>query len=154
MSLIVGIVVNRMIPALGILYTGAGHNLVRIELLPLQLLARINPIADPGLTAETQQTVNVHGAILLQVQLRYLRVRVWFRVAPGLEISVLLGAPFMDRFSKGIFPPEREVVPQQLRPEDINQRSPTRIVMTIRHKQCETDADTSDKEPKADTCQQ
>lgn len=68
-SLNVGIAINRIIPAMGILETGAGPHLVSSELLPPKWLARFKAIAHPGLTAATRLKVNVQGAILLHVKL-------------------------------------------------------------------------------------
>lgn len=81
--------VNRMIHTVEIMDTGEGLNLVRSELLQRIWLGRAKPIADPGLTAVTSQTVDGQGVIILHVQLGYLRMRVWFVVVTELAVSVL-----------------------------------------------------------------
>lgn len=98
-SLNVGIEVNRMIPAVGIIDTGAGPNLFRSELSPPKWSTRIKPRADPGFKAAERQKVNVQGVIRLHVKLGNLRVTLCFVVVTVLEISVLLRTTSIEKFS-------------------------------------------------------
>lgn len=56
------------------------------------------------------QPIMVEGAILLQLQISNLRIRVWFGVDEGLTVDLLLCTPFIDRYVQGIFLAERMLV--------------------------------------------
>lgn len=49
----------------------------------------------------------VQGVILLHLQLGHFRGRVWFVIVTSLEVSVLLGMKFIEKFVAGIFPQEK-----------------------------------------------
>lgn len=71
-----GIAVNRMVSKWRGMDTGVGLNIVGSALLRPKCLGRVKPLADPGLTAATRQTVDVQGVITLIVQIENLPVRV------------------------------------------------------------------------------
>lgn len=51
--------------------------------------------------------VDVMGVIFLNVRMDDLRVRTWFCTVENLTVPVLLDTSSIDRFVKGILPPER-----------------------------------------------
>lgn len=61
-------------------------------------------------------TTKIRGVYPPHVGVGDLRVRVWLEAVGNLAISVLLGTKFMNRFMKGIFPPEGNILPFHSKP--------------------------------------
>lgn len=53
--------------------------------------------------------IHVTGFIPLYVQLGYIRVRAWFCTIDQLVSDLLLRTSFMNRYSRAVFLPERQI---------------------------------------------
>lgn len=88
---------NFMYPVTGVLDTGAGPNLISLNLIKPLWEIYMKTVKDPGLTVATKQVVTVGGAIFRHVCLGYLPFRVWLSLVDKLAVPVLLGTFYIDR---------------------------------------------------------
>lgn len=70
-----------------------------------------------------KQPLPLDGLILLNLRLADLHTRIWFGIAPHLADDTLLGITFIDRFIRGIFPSEHNVIPWHSKPVAIMART-------------------------------
>ena len=108
----VGIVPDFMVAVPLLVDSGAVMNLVNLNFLPKKWHSAIQPYQGNPLNSANQSTLEVVGVIKLCLCLGDLKVKVRFGVARHLVTRLLVGTPFIDNFVKGIFPPERQIVPQ------------------------------------------
>lgn len=73
-------------------------------------LDAILAIGEPFLQGLTNQRFIIVGTFLLLVRIEDACVRVVFGEVRNLAVPVLLGAPFINKFVKGNFPPEHKIV--------------------------------------------
>lgn len=73
----------------------------------------------PHLCKRTQEPLRIVETILLHVRLGDLRVEVWFGIVHNLAVDILIGTPFIDCFTRGIFLAECKVVPWHSHPVEI-----------------------------------
>jgi hypothetical protein len=93
-----------------VLNTGAGHNLVREDILPKDWERwQVPNIPLPRITNASGKQILARGVIVLYVQLGTTVHRVRFYVAPGLAVSFILGWNISNLHVKAILPKEQKV---------------------------------------------
>lgn len=65
----------------------------------------------PHLCTATKEPILLDGTILLFVNIGELRMRVWFGIVEILAVDILLGTSFIERYIRGLFPSDTEVLP-------------------------------------------
>ncbi len=89
--------------------TGAGPNIIRKDLVPKELVERIEKCNDPGMIGATGDSLQFLGVVRIVACIMDLRVRINFAVVESLPPGILLGTSFIDRFVKQIDPQNRLV---------------------------------------------
>lgn len=110
-SISVSLMDNKMHPVNSTFDTAAGPKLVREGLLEAEWLKAVQANNRPPLRNVINQKISVVETIHLLVRMGDSRVRVRLGVVRNLAVPVLLETSFIDMFVKGIFSPERRVVP-------------------------------------------
>lgn len=64
------------------------------------------------LTSGNKQEIRTQQLFLLRLQIDDLGVRVWFGVADNLAVDVSIEKSVIGRFTRGISPAERELIPR------------------------------------------
>jgi len=121
---------STLLPTEAVLDTGACPNLIDKRYIPLKWRHAIRPQEVSRLRGANNTTLVVEGVILLHVRVGDLCVKVWFGVVPVLVTKVLLGTTYINRFVRGIFPPEQQVVPFHSRPIPLL-KPPTASVLLV-----------------------
>lgn len=103
--------VNEMHPRTAVLEIGAGPNLIRKSSLPSTFSNNIRAVKELDLTGASRSNVIFDGVKLIHVRLGDLCFKAWFGVVTRMEVPLLLGTRFMDRFVKIIYLQERKIVP-------------------------------------------
>ena len=99
--------------------TGATMNLIHVHFLPKKWHAAIQPYTGSIVQSANKSPLSLLGVIRLCLRLGDLQVKVRFGVVRELVTRILVGAPFIDKFVAGIFPPERRIVPRDSPPVPI-----------------------------------
>lgn len=130
-SATVGLSPEMMITTPVLIDTGATMNLVAAKFLPPEWREKVRPYNGRDVESANKTSLTISGLIPLCVRVGDLKVKVWFAVAQDLCTRVLLGTPFIDRFIKGIFPPERKLVPRDSPPVHILAIDEPNMVMAV-----------------------
>jgi hypothetical protein len=94
-------------PVRDILDTGAGQNLVRVDILPTDWEeCRVAGSVTLQIAGAEGRRLKQSGAILLHEEKCGLKTRMRFVVVPGLAALYRLGCQFIDRHVKSILPKE------------------------------------------------
>lgn len=99
-----------MYPVQYVYYTGAGLNLIPEDFLQTEWLDAIEAIGQPSLQSATNQKFVIVGTILLHALIRDARVRAVFEVVRNFVEPLLPETSFIDKFMKGIFTPDHEIM--------------------------------------------
>jgi hypothetical protein len=131
LSATIGLTPEVMITTPVLVDTGATMNLIAAKFLPPEWRSKIRPYNGREVESANKTTLTILGLLPLYVRMGDLKVKVWFAVTQDLCARVLLGTPFIDRFIKGMFPPERKIVPQDSPPVQILAIDEPDMVMAV-----------------------
>lgn len=92
-----------MTPMFAILDTVAGPKRITNRSVSTSWYRYLKSMRYPGLTALTNQSVEVEGVILLHVRIGDFCFRIWFCVHPSFAVALLFWTCFMDRVFLAIF---------------------------------------------------
>lgn len=94
--------------------TGAGLNLVCESCIPCKWHDWPGSIQNMSLKPASGSPAHVIGKLMLLLKLGSLHVCIQFEAVDNPAVVLFAGTTFMDRFFKGIFPIERQIVPTDL----------------------------------------